>query len=197
MKKQPFFKAIPSIESVERKMPPKKRPPSSRNLVCASCSSWIQFDSSGCTKSCTEMSRGACAFTFKGCRKAARLVGELSDLRQMMDSMKRMIMGQGLEEESGETGEETEEKREPVMAPGNSLTEESRKGKETAERSSPEDRGTDIGRESMVRKRRKLVDSCWMGRDYVQVLRCLQRTVTRRTRMVQWETSWIWRKEIR
>ena len=31
----------------------------------------------------------------------------------------------------------------------------------------------------MGRKRRKLVDSCWMGRDYVQVHRCLQRTVTR------------------
>ena len=62
----------------------------------------------------------------------------------MMDSLKRMIKGQGLEEENGETGEETEEKREPVMTPGNSLTEESRKGKETAERISPEDRGTDI-----------------------------------------------------
>ena len=90
------------------------------------------------------MSRGACAFTCKGCRQAARLVGELSDLRQMMDSLKRMITGQGLEEENGETGEETEERREPVMTPGNSLTEESRKGKETAEQISPEDRGTDI-----------------------------------------------------
>ena len=59
-------------------------------------------------------------------------------------TLKRMLTGQGLEEESGETGEKTEEKREPVMTPGNSLTEESRKGKETAERSSPEDRGTDI-----------------------------------------------------
>ena len=101
------------------------------------------------------MSRGTCAFTCKGCRQAARLVGELTDLRQMMDSLKRMITGQGLEEESGETGdqvarrEETEEKekREPVMTPGNSLTEESRKWKETAERSSAEDRGTDIERE--------------------------------------------------
>ena len=100
MKKTAFFKAIPSIESVESKMPPKKRPPPSRHLVCASCSSWIQFDSSGCTKSWTEMSRGACAFTCRGCRQAARLVGELSDLRQMMDSLKRMITGQGLEEEN-------------------------------------------------------------------------------------------------
>ena len=66
--------------------------------------------------------------------------------------MKRMITGQGLVEESGETGdqvagrEETEEKEkcERVMTPGNILTEESRKGKETAQRSSSEDRGTDI-----------------------------------------------------
>ena len=71
----------------------------------------------------------------------------------MMDSMKRMITGQGLEEESGETGDqvarreetvEEKEKCEPVMTPGSILTEESRKGKETAERSSSEDRGTDL-----------------------------------------------------
>ena len=120
--------------------------------MCSCCSSWIQFDTSGCTKSWAEMIRGACVFSCKGCRQAARLVGELRDLRQMMDSLKRMITGQGLEEESGETGdqlarrEETEEKEkcEPVMTPGSILTEESRKGKETAERSSSEDRGTDI-----------------------------------------------------
>ena len=115
--------------------------------MCASCSSWIQFDTSGCTNSWAEMSSGSCAFTCKGCRQAARLVGELRDLIQMMDSTKRMISGQGLEEESAETGaqvarrEETEEKCEPVMTPGSILTEESRKGKETAERSSSEDRG--------------------------------------------------------
>ena len=69
-----------------------------------------------------------------------------------MDSLKRMITGQGLEEESGETGdqvarrEETEEKEkcEPVMTPCSILSEESRKRKETAERSSSEDRGTGI-----------------------------------------------------
>ena len=120
--------------------------------MCASCSSWIQFDSSGCTKSSAEMSRGACAFTCNGCMQAARLVGELRDLRHMLDSMKRMITGQGLEEESGETGDqvarrevtEEKEKREPVRTPDGILTEESRKGKETAERCSPEDRATDI-----------------------------------------------------
>ena len=152
MKKTALFKAIPSIESVESKMPPKRRPPPSRHVVCACCSSWIQFDTSGCTKSWAEMSKGACAFTCKGCRQAAGLVGELRYLRQMMDSLKRMITGQGLEEEIEETGdqvagqEETEEKEkcERGMTPGNILTEDSRKGKETAERSSAEDRGTDI-----------------------------------------------------
>ena len=78
------------------------------------------------------------------------MVGEVGDLRQMMESMKRMITRQGLEEERGITGiqvarlEETEEKEkcERVMTPGNSSTEESRNGKETAERSSSEDMGT-------------------------------------------------------
>ena len=91
-------------------------------------------------------------FTCKACREVAILVGEVAheDIRQVLETMKRMITGQGLEEESGETGdqvvgrEETEEKCERVMTTGNILTEESRMGKETAERSSSKDRGTDI-----------------------------------------------------
>ena len=78
------------------------------------------------------------------------MVGEVGDLRQMMESMNRMITRQGLEEERGITRiqvarlEETEEKEkcERVMTPGKSSTEESRNGKETAERSSSEDMGT-------------------------------------------------------
>ena len=91
-------------------------------------------------------------FTCKGCTEVTRLVGEVGDLRQMMESMKRMITRQGLEEERGVTLtgiqvgrlEETEEKEkwERVMTPGNSSTEENRNGKETAERSSSEDMGT-------------------------------------------------------
>ena len=44
------------------------------------------------------------------------LVGEVEDLRKMMESLKRMVTGQGLEEKRGETGdqeaslEEAEEK---------------------------------------------------------------------------------------
>ena len=35
----------------------------------------------------------------------ARLVGEVEDLRKMVESLKRMVTGQGLEETSGETGD--------------------------------------------------------------------------------------------
>ena len=130
-------------------MTPRGRALASRHLICASCSSWIPFNSSGCTNSWAEM-RGV--FTFNGCTDVTRLVGEVGELRQIMESMKRMITRQGLEEEIGETGirvarlEETEEKEKCklVMTPGNSSTEESRNGKETAERSSSKDRGTVI-----------------------------------------------------
>ena len=65
-------------------------------------------------------------FKCKGCTEVAKFVGEVEDLRNMMESLKRMVTGQGLEETSGETGdreatlEETEEKEkcESVMTPG-------------------------------------------------------------------------------
>ena len=55
-------------------------------------------------------------FTCKGCTEVARLVREVEDRRKMMESLKRMVTGQGLEEKRGETGdqeaslEEAEEK---------------------------------------------------------------------------------------
>ena len=63
----------------------------------------------------------------------ARLVGEVEDLRKMMESLKRMVTGQGLEETSGETGdreaslEEAEEREKYVgeKTRDNSSTEES------------------------------------------------------------------------
>ena len=69
-----------------------------------------------------------------------------------MESMKRMVTGQGLEERRGETEdqvarlEEADEKEKcsRVMTLDNSSTEESRNGKETAERSSSEASGTVI-----------------------------------------------------
>ena len=50
------------------------------------------------------MTGAACVFTCKGCTEVTRLVGEVGDLRQMTESMKRMIIREGLEEERGVTG---------------------------------------------------------------------------------------------
>ena len=76
--------------------------------------------------------RGAGVFMCKGCTAVATLVGEVEDLRQMVESMKRVVTGQGLEEKTGETGvrlarlEEADEKDKKkckgVMAPGHSST---------------------------------------------------------------------------
>ena len=76
---------------------------------------------------------GITVFKCKGCTEVARLVGEVEDLRKMMESLKRMVTGQGLEETSGETGdreatvEEAEEREKCVgeKTRYNSSTEES------------------------------------------------------------------------
>ena len=112
------------------------RPIASRHLVCGTCSSWLQFDTLGCTIPWAEM-KGSTVFKCKGCTEVARLVGEVEDLRKMVESLKRMVTGQGLEETSGETGDreatlkELEEREKWV-------------GEKTAERSSSEDRDNDI-----------------------------------------------------
>ena len=112
------------------------RPIASRHLVCGTCSSWLQFDTLGCTIPWAEM-KGSTVFKCKGCTEVARLVGEVEDLRKMVESLKRMVTGQGLEETSGETGDreatlkEVEEREKCV-------------GEKTAERSSSEDRDNDI-----------------------------------------------------
>ena len=72
-------------------------------------------------------------FKCKGCTEVARLVGEMEDLRKIMGSLQRMVTGQGLEEKSGETGdqeatlEEAEEREKCVggKTRDNSSTEES------------------------------------------------------------------------
>ena len=43
--------------------------------------------------------RGTCVFTCNGCREVARLRGKIEGLTQMMESMKTMVTGQGLEEQ--------------------------------------------------------------------------------------------------
>ena len=60
---------------------------------CGTCSSWVAFVSSGCTNSWAETKGGTCVFECKGCRKVARLVQEVEDLRQIMEAMKRMVTG--------------------------------------------------------------------------------------------------------
>ena len=87
-------------------------------------------------------------FTCKGCREVERLAAEVEELRQMMESMKRIVTGLGLEEKGEETGDlmaelGEAEKREEVITTDNS-TEGNRKGKETAGSISSEVRDTVI-----------------------------------------------------
>ena len=76
-------------------------------------------------------------FTCEGCTEVARLVGEVEDLRKMMESLKRMVTGQGLEEKRGETWdqeatlEEAEEKEQDTCV-----------GEKTRVNSSTDSRGT-------------------------------------------------------
>ena len=146
-----FFKDY--IESFERDMAPSRkrgRPIASRHLVCGTCSSWVDFDSSACTNSWAEMRGGTCVFTYKGCREVTRLVGEVEDLRQMLESMKWIVTGLGLEDKGEETGDrvaelgEEEKKCEGAMTPDNNSTEGTRKEKKTAGSISSEDRDTVI-----------------------------------------------------
>ena len=50
------------------------------------------------------MRESTSVFTCKGCTEVARLVGEVEDLRKMMESLKRMVTGERLEEKRAETG---------------------------------------------------------------------------------------------
>ena len=79
----------------------------SRHLVCASCSSWIQFDSSGWDTAWAETRGGGGSFTFtcKGYKRVEFLGRELTELREMLVGMKRTVTGHGLEEKGGETGD--------------------------------------------------------------------------------------------
>ena len=64
----------------------------------------MEFVSSGCTNSWAEMKGGTFVFECKGCRKVARLVQEVEYLRQIMEAMKMMVTGLGLEEREGKRG---------------------------------------------------------------------------------------------
>ena len=80
----------------------RRRQVASRHLVCASCSSWIQFDSSGCDTAWAETREGSFTFACKGCKRVEFLVRELAELREMLVGMKRAVTGHGLEGKEGE-----------------------------------------------------------------------------------------------
>ena len=70
------------------------------------------------------MKGDTCVFECKGCKKVARLVQEVEDLRHIMEAMKRVVTGLGLEEKGGQTGDRVarreEEKGEGVLTPDRS-----------------------------------------------------------------------------
>ena len=78
----------------------------SRYLVCASCISWIQFDSPGCDTALAE-TRGVASLLLPwgAGRWISYLVRELAELREMLVGIKRTVTGHGLEEKGGETGD--------------------------------------------------------------------------------------------
>ena len=83
----------------------RRRGVASIHLVCASCSSWIQFDSSGCDTAWADTRGGGFTFTCKGCKRVEFLIRELAELREMLVGTKRTVTGHGLEENGGETGD--------------------------------------------------------------------------------------------
>ncbi len=48
------------------------------------------------SKRTNQVQGGTRVFACKGCREVARLAAEVEDLRQMMESMKRIVTEQGL-----------------------------------------------------------------------------------------------------
>ena len=75
----------------------------SRYLVCGNCSSWIQFESSGCGNTWAETRGESFAFTCKGCREVTALVKEVEGLRQMVEDMMEKVAGLIFEDKGAET----------------------------------------------------------------------------------------------
>ena len=88
-------------------MAPKRRKVvASRHLVCGNCSSWIQFERSGCGKTWAETRGERFAFTCKGCTEATALVKEVEGLRQMVEDMTEKVAGLLFEEKGAEQSAE-------------------------------------------------------------------------------------------
>ena len=106
VKYQSFLRYRQTTRLIDTIMAAMRKAVANRHLVCGNCSSWIHFDSLECIISWAEMRKSTSVFTCKGCTEVARLVGEVEYLRKMMESLKRMVTGQGLEEKRGETGDQ-------------------------------------------------------------------------------------------
>ena len=82
--------------------PNRRKIVASRHLVCGNCSSWIQFESSGCGKTWAETRGESFAFTFKGCTEVTALVKEVEGLRQMVEDMTEKVAGLRFEDKGAE-----------------------------------------------------------------------------------------------
>ena len=83
--------------------PNRRKVVASRHLVCGNCSSWIQFESSGCGKTWAETRGESFAFTCKGFTEVTALVKEVEWLRQMVEDMIGKVAGLRFEEKGAVT----------------------------------------------------------------------------------------------
>ena len=83
--------------------PNRRKVVASRHLVCGNCSSWIQFESSGCGKTWAETRGESFAFTCKGCTEVTALVKEVEGLRQMVEDMMEKVAGLRFEDKGAVT----------------------------------------------------------------------------------------------
>ena len=75
----------------------------SRHLVWGNCSSWIQFESSGCGQTWAETREESFALTRKGCTEVTALVKEMQWLRQDGGDMMEKFAGLRFEDKGAET----------------------------------------------------------------------------------------------
>ena len=83
--------------------PNRRKVAARRHLVWGNCSSWIQFESSGCGKTWAETRGESFAFTCKGCTEVMTLVKEVEGLRQMVEDMMEKGAGLRFEDKGAET----------------------------------------------------------------------------------------------
>ena len=116
-----------------------------RQLICGSCSNWVDFVKSGCEKSWAEVQADSFSFECRGCTKMKELEVELEELRLLVVAMVGSEQGSCASSSGGGTvedkvGKGTRDARESSPQPGRKL----RGGKVTGHR--------DTGRKETGRK---------------------------------------------